>query len=246
MWDSPRQLNGLALAFAIAALAFFAWGGIVWAARQPVFALRHVVVEGRLQRASAAHLEAVVREELRGTFFTLRLAEARASLQRVPWVKTIALRRQWPDTLLVTIIEHQPLARWTEGTLVDREGEVFAADFSGELPQLSGPEGSARLVAARYLDYGAALAGRAAAISELSLSSRGGWRLRTSGSPSLTIEIGRSEPAERLARFIANYGRTVAALARAGARVDYVDLRYGNGFAVRAPGFADKTTRRTG
>ena len=246
MWDSPRQLNGLALALAIAALVLFAWGAVVWTARQPAFAFRRVVVEGSLQRASPAHLEAVVREELHGTFFTLRLADARASLQRVPWVKTIALRRQWPDTLLVTVTEHHPLARWTEGTLVDDEGEVFVADFTGELPQLSGPKGSAQLVATRYLDYGAALAGRAVAISELSLSSRGGWRLRTSGAAPLTIEIGRNEPAERLARFIANYGRTVAALARAGAHVDYVDLRYGNGFAVRAPGFADKTTRRTG
>jgi cell division protein FtsQ len=246
MWDSPRQLNGIALALAIAALVVFAWGVIAWAARQPVFSIRHVVVEGKLQRSSPGHLEAVVREELHGTFVTLRLADARASLQRVPWVKTIALRRQWPDTLLVTVMEHQPLARWTDGMLVDNEGEVFAADFTGDLPQLSGPEGSARLVATRFLDYGAALAGRSVAISELSLSSRGGWRLRTGGAAPLTIEIGRSEPVERLTRFIANYGRTVTALARAGARVDYVDLRYGNGFAVRAPGFADKTTRRTG
>jgi cell division protein FtsQ len=246
MWDSPRQLNGLALALAIVALVLLAWGAVAWTARQPVFAFRHVAVEGKLQRASPAHLEAVVREELHGTFFTLRLADARASLQRVPWIKTIALRRQWPDTLLVTVMEHQPLARWTEGALVDDQGEVFAADFTGELPQLSGPKGSAHLVATRYLDYGAALAGRGVAISELSLSSRGAWRLRTSGAVPLTIEIGRNEPAERLARFIANYGRTVAALARAGAHVDYVDLRYGNGFAVRAPGFADKTTRRTG
>ncbi len=246
MWDSPRQLNLLALFFALAALALLAWGAIAWAVRQPVFALRQVVIDGEVKRANPAHLEAVVREELSGTFFTLRLPEARASLQRVPWVKAVALRREWPDTLRITVIEHQPLARWTEGALVDTEGEVFAAEFAGALPQLAGPEGTATLVATRFREYGAELASRALAIAELRLSPRGGWQLRTAGSAPLTIQIGRNDPAERLSRFINYYGRTVGALARDGTRVDYVDLRYGNGFAVRVPGFIDKNARKTG
>ena len=246
MWDNPRQLNLLALALGLLSLALAAWGVVAWAVRQPIFSLRQVVIEGPLQRANPAHLEAVVREELRGTFFTLRLPEARLSLQRVPWVKAVALRRQWPNTLRITVVEHQPLARWTEGALIDTEGEVFAAEFTGELPQLAGPEGSAALVAARFHDYGAALSRRALAIAELRLSPRGGWRLRTAGNAPLTIEVGRNEPAERLSRFIAYYARTIGALARAGTRVDYVDLRYRNGFAVRAPGYAEKPARKGG
>lgn len=246
MWDSPRQLNLLALAFAVVALGLTAWGAVAWAVRQPAFALRHVVIDGALHRADPAHLEAVVREELRGTFFTLRLPQTRLSLQKVPWVKAVALRRQWPDTLRITVVEHQPLARWTEGALIDAEGEVFTAEFNGTLPQLAGPEGTAGLVAARFLDYGAALSRRAVEIAELRLSPRGGWRLRTTGSVPLTIEVGRNEPAERLSRFIDYYARTIGALARAGMHVDYVDLRYRNGFAVRIPGFTEKPARKAG
>jgi len=246
MWDNPRQLNVLALAFGLVALALMVGGVGAWAVRQPVFGIRNVVIEGQLQRTDPAHLRAVVREELAGTFFTLRLPEARASLERVPWVKTVALRREWPGTLRVEIAEHQPLARWNDAALVDMDGEVFAADFAGTLPQLEGPEGSAALVAARFRDYGAELASRALAIAELKLSARGGWRLRTAGDAPLTIELGRSDPAERLARFVAYYGRAVGALARAGKRIDYADLRYGNGFAVRVPGLNDKSAPKKG
>ena len=246
MWDNPRALNLLALGFAVSGVVLLVSGLVAWAVRQPAFALRQVVIEGPLQRANPAHLEAVVREELRGTFFTLKLPEARASLQRVPWVKSIALRRQWPGTLRIAVTEHQPLARWTEGALVDTEGEVFTADFAGELPQLAGPDGAAALVAARFRDYGAALKRRSLAITALRLSPRGGWQLRTSGSPPVTIEIGRDEPAERLARFMGYYAGTVGALTRTGAHVDYVDLRYRNGFAVRVPGFAEKPARKAG
>jgi len=47
-----------------------------------------------------------------------------------------------------------------------------------------------------------------------------------------------------LSRFVAYYARTLGALARAGRRVEYIDLRYRNGFAVRVPGFVEKTTKK--
>jgi len=79
MWDDPRRLNAAALLLLLTALALLAWGGISWATRQPVFAIGHVAVDGALVRVNPAHIGAVIREELRGTFFTMRLADARAS-----------------------------------------------------------------------------------------------------------------------------------------------------------------------
>jgi len=244
MWDDPRRLNSIALMLALAATAVLIYGVLVWAVRQPVFAIRRVIVDGALTRVNPAHVSAVVREELRGTFFTLRLADARASLQRVPWVKNVALRRRWPDALEVTLAEYEPLARWNDNALVDGDGETFSADYDGELPQLTGPEGSAALVADRFRDFRKTLAPRSLSIAELRLSPRGAWQLRTSGSTPLTIELGRNTPGERLARMVSYYSRTLGALARAGTRVEYVDLRYRNGFAARVPGFAEKTPRK--
>ena len=244
MWDDPRRLNALALLFAVAATAMLLYGALAWAVRQPVFAIRRVIVDGALTRVNPAHVSAVVREELRGTFFTLRLPDARASLQRVPWVKSVALRRRWPDALELSFVEHEPLARWNDNALVDTEGEAFSADYDGELPQLAGPEGSASVVVDRYRDFGKALAPRSLSIAELRLSLRGAWQIRTSGSAPLTIELGRSAPEERLLRLVSYYSRTIGALARAGKPVEYVDLRYRNGFAARVPGFAEKTPRK--
>jgi cell division protein FtsQ len=246
MWDDPRRLNTAALLLAAAAVAILTWGGIAWAVRQPAFAIRRVVVDGALVHVNPAHVAAVIREELHGTFFTMRLADARASLQRVPWVKSVALRRLWPDRLEVSLTEHEPLARWNDSGLVDTEGETFSADYDGELPQFNGPEGSAAQVTASFRTLGASLATRGLAIAELQLSPRGAWRLKTAGNAPLVIELGRGAPEERLSRFIAYHARTLGALARAGTRVEYVDLRYRNGFAMRIPGFVEKTPRKGG
>jgi cell division protein FtsQ len=245
MWDDPRQLNAAALGLALVAVALLAWGGVAWLARQPVFAFGEVVVRGPLERASRAHLEAVIRDELAGTFFTLNLERARASLARVPWVRSVALRRHWPRRLEVTVVEHEPLARWNDAALVNAQGEVFAADFDGELPAFTGPEGTASEVTGRYREWSTALSPLALAVRDVTLSARGGWQLVATGAGGpIEIELGREEPSARLARFVAVWGRTVGALARAGTRIGHVDLRYRNGFAAKVPGFRERPAKK--
>ena len=245
MWDDPRQMNIVALLLSLVAAGLFAWGVGSWLMRQPVFAFREVVVLGPLQRASTPHLEAVIRDELAGTFFTMNLEQARASLKRVPWVRSVALRRQWPQRLEVTVEEHAPLARWNDAALVNQQGEVFTATYNGELPVFAGPDGRSAEVAARYREWSELLAAVALSIQRIALSPRGGWQLATRGAQgSLVIELGREEPVARLQRFLAVHGRTLGALERAGTRIEHVDLRYHSGFAARVPGFRDKPARK--
>ena len=99
MWDDHKQMNALALTLVVLTLAGLVWAGAVWAARLPVFAVREVVVSMPLERANAAQLEAVVRSDLSGTLLTLDLDRARVALAQVPWVRSVALRRQWPGQL---------------------------------------------------------------------------------------------------------------------------------------------------
>ena len=245
MWDDPKGLDRVTGGLVALAVALLLWGGLAWLVRQPTFAFREVVIRGPLERASAAHLEAVVRDELSGTFFTMNLDQGRAALARVPWVRKVALRRQWPRRLEVDVEEHAPLARWNDAALLNTEGEVFIADYNGELPLFTGPEGRSAEIAARYREWRETLAPLGLAVRGLDLSPRGSWRLTASGEGRpLTIEIGRDEPTARLARFIGAYGRTIAVLARNGTSIEQVDLRYRNGFAARVPGFKERPPRK--
>jgi len=245
MWGDAKQLNAIAAVLALIAGLALLWGALAWALRQPPFAFRDVVVHGAMERVNAAHLEAAVRDELTGTFFTMNLDRARSSLARVPWVRNVALRRQWPQRLEVTIEEHAPLARWNDAGLANTLGEVFVADYNGELPQFEGPDGSAAQVTTRFREWSDALAPLALTLEGIRLSPRGGWRLAARGATgTLAIELGRDEPTVRLAHFVAVYERTIGVLARAGTRIDHVDLRYRNGFAARVPGFRERAAKK--
>jgi cell division protein FtsQ len=246
MWDDARQMNAVSLAIFIAATVSLAWFALGWLVRQPAFAIREVVITTPLIHASGAHLESVVREELAGTFFTLNLDRAGHALTQVPWVRSVGLRRQWPRRLEIDVVEHQPLARWNDAALVDAGGDVFSADWDGDLPQFIGPDGQSPTVLARYREWSAMLAPLGLSVQTLTLSPRGGWEIGAmDGRGPLTIELGRDDPTSRLARFVAAHDRTIGALARAGRHIEQVDLRYRNGFAARVPGFREKPVRKS-
>lgn len=234
MWDDARQLNATAATLAAMALCALVYAFGAWLVRQPVFAFHEVVVVTPLSRANGAYLEAVVRSELSGTFFTLDLAGARAALARVPWVRSAGLRREWPHRLTIEIEEHVPLARWNDKALVNDRGEVFAAAYNGDLPQFHGPDGTAATLAARYREWSQVLAPIDLTVRDLTLNSRGSWSIvARAGDANLDIALGRDDADERLARLVTAYPRTLGPLARAGRPVARVDLRYRNGFAAR-------------
>ncbi len=244
MWDDARQMNALAITLAAITLTGVVVAIVIWSVRQPVFAWEEVVIVTPLERTNGAQLETVIREDLAGTFFTMDLARAKAALRQVPWVRDVSLRRQWPHRLELSVEEHEPLARWNDSALVSTRGEVFVARADDGLPLFEGPDGTAPDLLTRYEAWGSDLKPLGLAIREIRMTPRGGWRLKTVGKEGpLTLELGREEPGERLARFVAAHARTLGALARAGTRVESVDLRYRNGFAARIPAFREKNAR---
>jgi cell division protein FtsQ len=230
MWDRPDILDRVAAALFTAAFLLVVYE-LTWiVVRQPVFALRHVEVTGDSQHVTHAQLETILQKELKGTFFTLNLPRLRAGFEKLPWVREVRLRRHWPDRLEVNVIEHVPLARWGSTALVNTEGEVFHAAHDGKLPVFVGPPGTAKEISIQYEHFRRSLASIGATPVRVQVTARRAWQIRLENGP--TLELGREDVEARLARYIEVHERTVAALNR---RVDYVDLRYANGFAVRIP-----------
>ena len=230
-WDGTALMNGLAgalYAVAVVLAVYVAW---TLAARLPVFALREVRIGGELAHVTRGEIETVVQRELKGNFLTLDLAAVSASFQRLPWVRKASARRLWPARIDVALEEHVPLARWGGTALVNTQGEVFQAAYDGELPVFIGPDGMAREIAIQFRYFRGSLETIGETPVEVRVSLRRAWQLKLESG--VTLALGREQVEARLARFVAVHDRT---LARLGRRVDSVDLRYSNGFAVRIPG----------
>ena len=162
MWDDATPAERASpLTLVRARRALLAWArrraGVV---RLPAFALREVDRHGAARaRQRARSSKRSIRDELAGTFFTMDLDRARARARAA----AVGARRRAAPALAATgsrstIDEHVPLARWNDSALVNTHGEVFVADYDGELPQFAGPDGASAEMAARYREWSAALA----------------------------------------------------------------------------------------
>lgn len=230
MWDKPDQLNRIANLLYGAAALMVVWMFVWLAIHLPVFALRHVEITGDAQHVTRAQVDAIVKSAVKGTFFTVDLRTMRIAFEKLPWVREVKLRRHWPDRLEVSISEHVPLARWGSTALVNTQGEIFQAAYDGKLPVFVGPPGTSKEVAIQYEFFHRNLAAIQVKPVLVQLTPRRAWQVKLENGP--TLELGRQDVEARLARFIAVHARTIATLNR---RIDYVDLRYPNGFAVRIP-----------
>lgn len=229
----------LANALYLGAGLLLAYALLAWLASLPAFALHRIEIRGALRHVDEGQVRLVSGRGIRGNFFTVDLDEVRAAFEKLPWVREARVSRHWPDALVVELAEHAPLARWNGKFLLSEEGVVFNTISKEDLPSLSGFDGSGMEVVEAYRRYGKTLAAVGMHIRELSFSQRRAWRLKTA--EGLEIALGRIEPDARLERFVRLYPR----VAKVGASPTYVDLRYADGFAVRAPGRTETSTRKS-
>jgi cell division protein FtsQ len=238
MWNNVRQLNLAANALhALLALALLAAGGY-WLVQRPNFALREIRIEGDTEHINVPTVRASVVGHLKGSFFTVDLDAARQMFEQMPWVRHASVRRVWPNALAVSLEEYKPLGTWGSDQLVSTDGELFTAnqgELDQDLPAFDGPDGSAKEVVARYHDFQKWFAPLGLTPDEVTLSPRYAWTVKLSNGTE--VELGRERNADTLAershRLIAAWS---AVTQRWGKDIEYADLRYPNGFSIRAAG----------
>ena len=233
MWDKPQALMRCANLLILLAIGILCYAGVLRVMYTPWFSVRVIDVQGELTHVTHEQLEYVVRHELKGTFFTLNVASIRDAFSKLPWVKSVSVYRRWPDKLEVVLTEYQALARWGESGLLDHEGIHFEAASNENLPILEGPSGSEQEMVKAYLNFKKMLSPIGKVPTHVWLSSRRAWKVALD--KNMIVEIGRDYVDERISRFVKVYQNTLAKLHQH--EVNYVDLRYTNGFAVKLPHF---------
>lgn len=231
------MMNAAADWLGLAALVALAYAVMVFLLRLPVAPVREIVLTSAPRQVTATQIEFAARAALAGNFFTLDTHAVRAAFEKLPWVREADVRRRWPDTLAVSLREHEAFAQWNPGQaeprLVDHRGEVFSGASTEELPALAGPEGSAAVVLDRYREFSRLLSPLGRTPRAVLLSERQAWRVHLDDG--LVLELGRDRPRSPVSERLRGFVEAYPALA---ARLPFeplaVDLRYSGGIALTA------------
>ncbi|MCC5450759.1 cell division protein FtsQ/DivIB [Rheinheimera sp. UJ51] len=215
---------------------------VQWVQDQQSVPISQVKLYGNFQHLDAKALQQRIQQEYVGNFFRVNVDQVQQFLQQQHWVYQVAVRKQWPDTLVVVVTEQQPVAVWNSEQLINNKGVVFDApleQLTTSLPLLHGPAGSAQDALNMFTNMQQLLQLHEFSVRQIWLTERFAWRLELADG--LQLQLGREESLKRLQRFVELY--PTMQQHKINAAMVEVDLRYDTGIAVRYG--ATETKRKT-
>lgn len=223
---------GLTVFFVVIALLIF--GGVKsyqWLQDEQRLPVQNIVFSGNIKMLNAEGLEIKIRKHHAGSFFAIDVNDVHQLVESEAWIYSASIRKRWPSSLYIHVIEEQAVARWNDDLLLNKYGDSFDGELENDtLPLLFGPGGSEKTALTGYQHMRALLRASGQRIDQLVLSERFAWTLLLKNG--VTLNLGRQEYIKRLQRFIDVY----PLLKEEKKAINYIDLRYDTGLAV---GWAD-------
>ena len=196
------------------------------------FPINEVGVKGEYENVNKNQVDLIKNKYIKKNFFAVSLQDTREAFKKLPWIRDVSIRRDWNKFgLLVEIESHKPIARWSNRGLVNSYGEIFHAAYEDDLPLFLGPDEFVGEMTVKYKEINKILKKELMQIGTISLSSRLSWEIYTNNQ--MKILLGKEEGSsisKKLNILIENYQVILSELK---SRVDYVDIRYKDGFVVK-------------
>lgn len=202
-----------------------------WIKNPENLTITSVDVKGELKYLEKAVLQPIVAPFVKTNLYLLDAKGLEEEIEFNPWVYSASLTSVWPDKLVIKIHEQKPIAFWGDEGMVNEFGEVIEVDLPsehGKLPMLYSPFDKGREMVENYLKLLRWMKDFPVDIVEFTEDSRGSWQLKLANG--LKVKIGRQEQERRLRRFMVGYRNQLVGQVE---KINTVDLRYTNGFAVK-------------
>ena len=164
-------------------------------------------------------------------FLQINLSDIKEEIEQVNWVKSVSLERRWPDQINILIEEEDIIGWWNKDSIINSKGNLFSLDqqsLPGGLIEFYGPDGQQALVYEKYLLFAEELSTRGILIEKVTLDFKGSWVVTIR--PNIALRLGKENISERFDRFLMIWDESLLDNL---AVIEYIDLRYTEGFSVK-------------
>ena len=199
-----------------------------WSDRFPI---RQISVVGNLQHVDKAALKALLQPYMKDNYFSVDMDAVKQTAESMTWIDHADVRKEWPNTLIVSLQERIPVANWGENQFLSAKGEIFSAEHvqpDPNLPTFIGKQEQASLIAENYVQMQKILQTTGLTIKTLAITDRITMTLQLNNG--LTLIVDDKDSLSKLKRFTEVY-QLFSDTQRQ--HIQRVDLRYDNGLAIK-------------
>lgn len=188
-----------------------------------------LIIQGDLHQVGLRRIQEQASRSAQGSLlFDLDVESTREALEFLPWVHRVAVRKRWPDTLVIHIQEQKAIARWNSEFYLNQYSEIFdAPPLPGQerLVDLEGKAEFAPEIASQAKQFQLILKKSNLHLNKVKLTPRHAWEITLEGG--VVLFVGQHDVIGRLQRFLVLYPQIENV-----EQIEYIDLRYDTGLAV--------------
>jgi len=195
--------------------------------------IENINIRAEFKRVNSEQIRIVVASQTERSFFKVNPDDIRDELSKIPWVQKVSVNKKWPNSLIVTLIEHKAVATWNGNKLLNEFGEIFEVDRFDDLsaiPKIHGNDNDSQQIWDKYVRFNEIVKKTGLDITSSSISNRGGWQLELSNG--IDINLGSQQMDAKLVRLTDTWAKLLNLKEQLPI---YIDLRYTNGYVVKWP-----------
>lgn len=194
--------------------------------------IQHVFVKGDFYQIDKQELEHTLAPLVGSSYLDVDIKTIKESLMDFAWVQSVEVRKIWPASLEVSVVENQAIATWGENGFVNEFGKVFKPEnvnkeFLVGIPDLNGLDKQSDLVLNTYVQLSDLSRRSNLKIVQFSLFANNYWKLTFDQGSEVLLAKGRE--LQSLNTFLEVYQQR---LKNSQQHLVRVDMRYNNGFSV--------------
>jgi len=201
-----------------------------WLQQPTTMPIKHVRIEGELRHVSKEAVSNSLATLVKTGYFAMDSERILAKLIELEWVADARVLRVWPDTIVLSFNEQNPVAVWNDEQLLNDVGGVFQPEMTQDLltlPHLSGRDDNNKTVFQAQQRINAAIKVLGLTVARLELANHGSWSIGLSNG--VMIKAGKQQPIKKISKSLTILSSLDGDLLT---HIVSIDLRYPNGMAV--------------
>ena len=195
------------------------------------FPIHNVHISG-IKNANKENINEYAEKYLKNkSFFLLNMSELKKELEKIEWVDSVSIRRDYPSVVILSIKEHKPLVIWNNKSYINNNGEIFfVKDVSKNLPRLNSKNNRSQALFKYFSFFSDNLLKNKINDKIVEISENNIRSLSVLLSSGITIRFGSKNINDKMKIFFKSYKKILNTSDLK--KIRYIDMRYSNGFSI--------------
>ena len=195
------------------------------------FPIHNVHISG-IKNANKENINEYAEKYLKNkSFFLLNMSELKKELEKIEWVDSVSIRRDYPRVVILSIKEHKPLVIWNNKSYINNNGEIFfVKDVSKNLPRLNSKNNRSQALFKYFSFFSDNLLKNKINDKIVEISENNIRSLSVLLSSGITIRFGSKNINDKMKIFFKSYKKILNTSDLK--KIRYIDMRYSNGFSI--------------